>query len=829
MGGKQSRSKSAPKTINVPQNGTDNKSITPVQNLTGPTNPPQPNLKLSQSPNQKQNFPQSLQKSNSRPLQASKLQSRLQSQSNSQLQTSQSQPRSPQPKLQYKPRSQSPSPKLPKSNYNQLPDIQSKKTQTAVSIAKTTSLTHVKSESAVIVDKSNLLYTEFKKLRDSIEKHKKSKQLPTTLTSDSTRRKNILAKVNQSQNELSLDYSTGDSSKFHSKVQQQVAKKITAVTERVSEKPNPASKTDLRASSPSSSRNKTPEKSTLALKSLNALPQEDNTRNDTPDKTPLKDILTVSKSLTNLKDAKASSQAPQKQTSRVVKVISPEKMPELSTAVTKVTKLPSIPKFSKDIKPKRTVSLSKVNNSPRIEQNKTRDPQLNSSTVNLTGNKSQVYHHDLEFERNRLLLQAAELIDIVRTVPVGMQDEPKKLVKYLSKYAETDLEKVWIIFLWITHNIKYETGIIAKDKIAKNQDPLVVMTRKLAVSTGYCYLFKELVKCFGFVCNILPGHARIFTLPSAKKEKESSLSEHEWVTIQIQGRWYLIDPTWAAGYVDAKKGNFVFDFEPFWFMTQPAEFIYRHLPKDPKWQLIEEKPIDDKTFVSLLFVEPVFFDYKINIFSDDENKNTTTNPKELFKMKSKDGSGVLAVESGLLQTKIRYESEIDIKVYVVPSDGDPRYEAFVQREKNYCTLTVPFKKSGIYMLEVLARRFCEENAFKQAIKFGVNVIKPAATESSQMPTKLHEFDINRCYLQQPLFVSFTKGDRVTFKLKVSNPAVTVVAIRSKFDEDWRKLDKSETEKGVWAKEVLVEGMPLQVGVKTSTSKKFKPVLEYGSS
>lgn len=484
--------------------------------------------------------------------------------------------------------------------------------------------------------------------------------------------------------------------------------------------------------------------------------------------------------------------------------------------------LPQITRVKKDLTKimlKRSVSIAVINNTPRIEAMRPKI-KISSSISSSKLNTTRINEHDFELERNHLV-HSNKYADIIMKVPVKLLEEPKKLAGYMARYAETELEKAWIVFMWITHNIKYDCETPAQKQATVNQDPLVVLSRRLAVSTGYCHLYKVLAELLGISCCIVQGYARTFA-PSVAT-KENSMSDHEWIAAKLYSRWYLIDPTWAAGYVDGEKNGFVFDFEPFWFLTSPNEFIYRHLPKDPKWQFLENQVVDEKGFLNLLFVNAVFFKYRLGVSSDPENDGPFP---RLQRVRSNDGSDTLTVQSGVFQEKIICPPEIDLRVYIIPAEGGKKYEAFVQRVKNHYTITASMQFKGMATIQIFARKFYEENFFKEAMKFNVNSLQIALTSCYQTPVKFNDYDLNRCHLYEPMFVSFNKGDKVFFRIKILNPSVTAVAMHVKNDEDWRKLDKSETEKGVWESEVIVEGMPLQVAVKTTTMKRFKPILEY---
>ncbi len=64
-------------------------------------------------------------------------------------------------------------------------------------------------------------------------------------------------------------------------------------------------------------------------------------------------------------------------------------------------------------------------------------------------------------------------------------------------------------------------------------------------------------------------------------------SGHSWCATLIDSNWTLYDPTWDAGNGVNSK----------YFMVQPSEFIYSHMPFDPLWQLLNY-PISHQHFYS---------------------------------------------------------------------------------------------------------------------------------------------------------------------------------------------------------------------------------------
>jgi hypothetical protein len=94
-------------------------------------------------------------------------------------------------------------------------------------------------------------------------------------------------------------------------------------------------------------------------------------------------------------------------------------------------------------------------------------------------------------------------------------------------------------------------------------------------------------KIAGIECEVITGFTKW-------KEPRIDKTGHAWNAINIEGKWYLLDVTWGAGYVN--KGIFYREYEPDYFMVNPRFFASNHIPDDPKWQLLDQ-PHTEATFV----------------------------------------------------------------------------------------------------------------------------------------------------------------------------------------------------------------------------------------
>jgi len=65
----------------------------------------------------------------------------------------------------------------------------------------------------------------------------------------------------------------------------------------------------------------------------------------------------------------------------------------------------------------------------------------------------------------------------------------------------------------------------------------------------------------------------------------SEPANHSWNAVYVDDSWFLLDCHWATRHdnsVDIK-----YDYDDFYFLTDPTEMIFSHFPEDAAWQLLQ--------------------------------------------------------------------------------------------------------------------------------------------------------------------------------------------------------------------------------------------------
>lgn len=156
---------------------------------------------------------------------------------------------------------------------------------------------------------------------------------------------------------------------------------------------------------------------------------------------------------------------------------------------------------------------------------------------------------------------------------------------------ETELEKARAIFTYVATTVRYdfkESQRKPADRRARTRPEIVrrAFERKMGVCSGYAFLFDEMCEVVGINAEVVTGTSR----KAGRRYNPNRLADdHAWNAVEIDGKWYLLDATWAAGHVNSETGRFTASFDGRLFMQDPERFFMRHFPVETRWQLLEDE------------------------------------------------------------------------------------------------------------------------------------------------------------------------------------------------------------------------------------------------
>jgi hypothetical protein len=168
------------------------------------------------------------------------------------------------------------------------------------------------------------------------------------------------------------------------------------------------------------------------------------------------------------------------------------------------------------------------------------------------------------------------------------KDYTSLAVKLTSSFND-NRDKARAIFTWIATNINYDIN----QSIYKQQKETIglvadrAFNQRKGVCMHYAMLFDAMCKAVGLESYYITGYTRD-DLGNFQSEA------HAWSAIVIEGKTFMIEPTWAAGYKE--NGKFISEFNDAFFLVDPTKFIYTHMPFDPMFQCVSN-PLEHQVFI----------------------------------------------------------------------------------------------------------------------------------------------------------------------------------------------------------------------------------------
>ena len=152
----------------------------------------------------------------------------------------------------------------------------------------------------------------------------------------------------------------------------------------------------------------------------------------------------------------------------------------------------------------------------------------------------------------------------------------------LKRLFPEDEIKARAAFFWLSQHIKYDCEGYRSGQYTV--DPAEVLSKGIAVCSGYARLMKMFCDELGVECEVISGFATGISVD--RVHPDSMKSNHDWNAVKIKGEWKLVDPTWGSGSANNDCTKIYPELNEKYFLSDPVFIIQSHLPEEEKWQLI---------------------------------------------------------------------------------------------------------------------------------------------------------------------------------------------------------------------------------------------------
>ena len=171
-----------------------------------------------------------------------------------------------------------------------------------------------------------------------------------------------------------------------------------------------------------------------------------------------------------------------------------------------------------------------------------------------------------------------------------------------SKLGLNNAETAFLIFKWLTDNIKYDCYNVVHDRQAVEHKAPGTFKTGVGVCSGYSLIFEMWGKALGLDAIYVVGYSKALNDIGTY----STQILHAWNIVKIDGVQYLIDSTWGAG--GCNGDQYVKKYKEIFFCQNPEHFIRRHYPmQNSNYQLLNTV-VSTKKFANMVVLSNDFYE-----------------------------------------------------------------------------------------------------------------------------------------------------------------------------------------------------------------------------
>ena len=202
----------------------------------------------------------------------------------------------------------------------------------------------------------------------------------------------------------------------------------------------------------------------------------------------------------------------------------------------------------------------------------------------------------------------------IASPPASAEASIETLAAYVMRTESNKVQQVKALHDWVAAHVRYDVALLRalergeRPDFSSQQAQNVFQSRS-GVCAGYANLMKALGEAAGIDVEVVTGHTR----------RSVGGVGHAWNAVKIEERWYLMDATWDAGFVNGD--TFTAEYSTDYFLTPASAFVRNHLPENPEWQLMSV-PISRAEFMRLPNLRPSFFERRLSLRSPNRSQVT---------------------------------------------------------------------------------------------------------------------------------------------------------------------------------------------------------------
>ncbi|CAD5126922.1 DgyrCDS14936, partial [Dimorphilus gyrociliatus] len=294
--------------------------------------------------------------------------------------------------------------------------------------------------------------------------------------------------------------------------------------------------------------------------------------------------------------------------------------------------------------------------------------------------------------------------------PMIMKNSLPQLVQHLMGVCKDDMEKLRIIFRWVTSPKLKEIN-------TDNSSPETVgyEIKNLFETHNIISLFARLCRLANISCHIVTGVDKYLENDGTNKTDSLQMIECKWSIVKVSNKWYICHPlyAWCHGYLKldgwtllnstceskCSQNEIIYKYTETYFMSNPEQFIFRFFPDNPKNQLLA-RPLTMQEFRDAAKMNVAFFNIGLSILSHPRHAIETNkaNNEIIFGI-NENFDGDLSLQLFILSETVNNDK--NQKMTMKDSPEKTHYITFIDKNRARCViwLRLPFPSQYQFIIQ----------------------------------------------------------------------------------------------------------------------------------
>lgn len=357
----------------------------------------------------------------------------------------------------------------------------------------------------------------------------------------------------------------------------------------------------------------------------------------------------------------------------------------------------------------------------------------------------------------------------VLSTPAEKTESVEALSEYLTSPWQGDRNKAYAIFRWLSFNIAYDVDGFFGRAQKKSTDAASVLQHKTSVCAGYASLFEALGKVAGLQVHIIEGYAKGYGFEPGQRIKDQN---HAWNGVQVNGEWFISEPTWGAGHLGA---DLMFHRSPdmAMFLMDPDYAICSHYPADEQWQLLD-KPISKEEFEKLVVPSGRIHQLGVEVLSHKESIYDIGDAHNIEMMFY---SPSLKILQG------------DLKTFSGTKQEGRKWTQILPSGLNHVKLKAQFPSPGKYKLNLYIRDEVSANKWHHGVEYVIHTNKGVEKTRGGFPQLGSEFYEAGFHLDEPLENIVSQDGKACISLHNYNSQISRISGQLELEGKEKSLKK----------------------------------------